>query len=132
MALSTDVTRGLLGEPGMPYSLLLNRSADFGDLLRAAELRLSPSRATMQIVLGLVQMLWDRAEPTGYSALHPDDMLPGTPAHEVLLHVAIGDHQVTPLGAHIIARAIGGAATSRRPTAPSSASTRSRARRGSA
>src|SRR6185503_16256713 len=28
MAVSTDVTRGLLGEPGTPYSVLLNRSKD--------------------------------------------------------------------------------------------------------
>ena len=34
-------------------------------------------------------------------------MLPGTPAHHVLIHTAIGDHQVTPLGAHLIARTIG-------------------------
>lgn len=30
MALSTEVTRGLLGEPGFPYGLLMPRSSDFG------------------------------------------------------------------------------------------------------
>ena len=34
-------------------------------------------------------------------------MLPGTPAHDVLVDVAIGDHQVTPLAAHVLARAVG-------------------------
>src|ERR1700734_520283 len=29
MAISTDVTRGLLGEPGAPYDTLLDRSIDF-------------------------------------------------------------------------------------------------------
>jgi hypothetical protein len=33
-------------------------------------------------------------------------MLPGTPQHQVLIDVGIGDFQVTPLGAHIIARTV--------------------------
>jgi len=35
-----------------------------------------------------------------------ENMLPGTPQHQVLLDVAIGDFQVTPLGAHMIARSL--------------------------
>src|SRR4029079_53462 len=59
-------------------------------------------------VIGLLQMIWDRTEPNGYVPYLASGDLPGkTPAHDVLLHVAIGDHQVTPLGAHIIARATG-------------------------
>ena len=52
-------------------------------------------------------MLWDRSEPDGYAPYITDNPLPGTPSHNVLLNVAIGDHQVTPLGAHILARAVG-------------------------
>jgi hypothetical protein len=104
MALSTDVTRGLLGEPGMPYSLLLNRSADFDPFFQALQLVYKGGRQ-MQIVLGLTQMLWDRTEPDGYAPYIVENMLPGTPQHQILIHDAIGDHQVTPLGAHIIARA---------------------------
>ena len=51
-------------------------------------------------------MLWDRTEPDGYAPYIAENMLPGTPSHHVLLHVAIGDHQVTPLGAHVMARAV--------------------------
>jgi hypothetical protein len=61
----------------------------------------------IQIALGLTQMLWDRAEPNGYSAYIRQNMLPGTPAHEVLMIAALGDHQVNTLGAHVMARAIG-------------------------
>jgi len=50
--------------------------------------------------------MWDRTEPNGYLPYISENMLPGTPKHDVLLHVAIGDHQVSPLGAHIIARAV--------------------------
>jgi hypothetical protein len=106
MALSTDVTRGLLGEPGMPYSLLLNRSVDFSGFSALLHIIYRDPR-DVQIVFGLMQMLWDRTEPDGYAPYVTRDMIPGTPAHALLLHVAIGDHQVTPLGAHVIARAVG-------------------------
>jgi hypothetical protein len=105
MALSTDVTRGLLGEPGMPYGLLLNRSVDFGQFFTIMRPGYSTYR-DLQLVLALVQMLWDRTEPDGYAPYVVEDMFPGTPKHDVLLHVAIGDHQVTPLGAHLIARTV--------------------------
>jgi hypothetical protein len=106
MAISTDVTRGLLGEPGMPYSLLLNRSIDFGPYFALLRLTYGNGRA-IQLLQGLLQIAWDRTEPNGYAPYIAADMLPGTPKHDVLLHVAIGDQQVTPLGAHIIARAVG-------------------------
>jgi hypothetical protein len=106
MSLSTDVTRGLLGVPGMPYNLLLDRSADFAGykfLLRAAY----PSAVDTQIVLGLMQLWWDRSEPNGWVPYLRANMHPGTPAHDVLMHVAIGDHQVPTLGAHFMARTLG-------------------------
>ena len=105
MAVSTDVTRGLLGEPGAPYSLLLNRSVDFGiyfTLLKGAY----QTGRNIQLMLGLVQMTWDRTEPDGYMPYMNENMLPGTPQHQVLLDVAIGDYQVTPIGAHMIARSV--------------------------
>lgn len=105
MAISKDVTRGLLGEPGMPYNLLLNRSKDYSiyDLiLRGAY----PDMRSRQIILGLFQMYWDRTEPNGYVPYINTNLLPDTPQHEILLHVAIGDYQVPPLGAHIMARSL--------------------------
>ncbi len=105
MALSTDVTRGLLGEPGMSYNLLLNRSKDFDPFFEGMKIIYSSGR-DIQLALGLVQMLWDRTEPDGYAPYINENMLPNTPKHEVLIHTAIGDQQVTPLGAHVIARAI--------------------------
>jgi hypothetical protein len=62
----------------------------------------------MQMNLALIQGLWDRAEPTGYSKYIRTNRLPGTPAHDVLIQVSKADHQVTNLGAHIMARTIGG------------------------
>jgi hypothetical protein len=106
MAISTDVTRGLLGEPGVPYSILLNRSSDF-DTYFGVIRAVTESAFDIQLLLGAVQMLWDGSEPDGYVPYITENTLPNTPSHNVLLAIAIGDHQVTPLGAHIIARAVG-------------------------
>jgi hypothetical protein len=106
MALSTDVLRGGLEVTGQSYDLLLNRSVDFDPywaLIKGAY----PNAMDVQLLLGLSQMLWDRAEPTGYSKYIVNDPLPGTPSHEVLMQLSMGDHQVTTLGGHIMARAIG-------------------------
>jgi hypothetical protein len=52
-------------------------------------------------------MDWDRIEPDGYAPYITSNTLPNTPAHQVLIHANIGDYQVTPLGAEIIARTVG-------------------------
>lgn len=106
MAISKDVTRGLLGETGMPYNLLLNRSVDYKTYDTILRVGYKDMRSR-QMILGLFQMIWDRTEPNGYIPYLNKDMLPDTPPHEVLLHIAIGDYQVPPLGAHIIARSLG-------------------------
>ncbi|MBX3185244.1 MAG: hypothetical protein KIT72_08440 [Polyangiaceae bacterium] len=106
MTISTDVTRGLLGETGFPYNLLLNRSVDwpgYGLVLGAA----TETGLDVQLVLGLIQMLWDQTEPSGYVNYLASDTLPGTPAHRVLIHSAIGDHQVSTYAAQLMARSIG-------------------------
>jgi hypothetical protein len=106
MAISTDVTRGLLAEGGLPYNLLLNRSSDwpaFGSVLAGSY----ANALDRQLMLGLIQMAWDRTEPSGYAPYITRDPLPGTPVHQVLLHAALGDHQVTTLGTHILARSVG-------------------------
>jgi hypothetical protein len=106
MALSTEIERGVLGVPGQPYNLLLNRSIDFDVYLTILQAGYGDPR-DLQMMLALCQMLWDHAEPTGYTRRIESDPFPGTPAHRVLIRAAVGDHQVTTLGAHIMARAVG-------------------------
>jgi hypothetical protein len=106
MALTPDILRGGLEVAGQPYNLLLNRSVDYdayGAVIQAAY----PNALDDQLLLGATQMLWDRGEPTGYSKYIVNDPLPGTPSHEVLLQLSIGDHQVSTLGGHLMARTIG-------------------------
>lgn len=105
-AVSTEWTRAVLGVPGMNYSTLLQRSVDF-DTFKLVFEPSYPDELDRLLISGIVQMLWDRSEANGYAAHMTDDPYPGTPAHDVLLHVAFGDHQVANVTAEIEARTIG-------------------------
>lgn len=114
MGVIQDVTRGVLGVPGMSYSLLLRRSIDFdaftpffsgsgtGDSGGGY-----PSIKDQSFLLSMAQMLWDRAESSGYVIHIEREPLPNTPQHAVLLQVAFGDHQVSMWAAEFMARSIG-------------------------
>ena len=105
-ALSPDFKRAVLGVGGMNYSLLLPRSVDFDTY----ELIFKPaykSRVDRMMLLSAIQNLWDRGETNGYGQHVTNKPLPGTPKHNVLLHVALGDHQVAPVSAENEARTLG-------------------------
>ena len=135
-ALAPDFNRAVLGVPGMNYSTLLRRSSDFhpyaeGEFtpvicdelpepmksicnLAPGDTPLGlydnyPDELERPLILSLMQMQWDRAEANGYAHHMTDDPLADTPAHEALMHVAFGDHQVTQWAAEVEARTIGAA-----------------------
>jgi hypothetical protein len=103
-AVSTDVTRSVLGVPGGPYGLLLPRSHDFTAEYTAIK-RLYPDPVDRINLIQVMQMLWDRAEPSGYMRALRDETLPNTPKHQTLFQYGIADAQVTWLGALACARA---------------------------
>jgi hypothetical protein len=105
-ALAPDFTRASLGVPAMNYSVLLPRSVDF-DPFSQVLYPSYPDETARPLILDLIQMLWDRGEPNGYAHRMTDDPLPNTPAHQVLMNVAFGDHQVTIYQADVEARTIG-------------------------
>ncbi|MBS1847980.1 MAG: DUF4214 domain-containing protein [Actinobacteria bacterium] len=105
-AVSTDLTRSVLGVSGMDYSLLLPRSTDFNQY-EAVMKPAYPSELDRMLGLAAVQLEWDRAEPDGYANHMTTDPLPGTPQHQVLMQIALGDHQVTDYAADTMARTIG-------------------------
>jgi hypothetical protein len=114
MGVIQDVTRGVLGVPGMAYSLLLRRSIDFDQYSLFFTGSVTgptgggyPSVKDQTILLSMAQMLWDRAESSGYAYHIQNNPLPNTPAHAVLLQVAFGDHQVSMWSAEAMARTIG-------------------------
>ncbi len=105
-AISPDFTRASLGVPAMGYSTLLTRSIDF-DLYSQVLYPAYPNELSRPLILSLVQMLWDRSEPNGYAHRMTSNPLANTPAHKVLMNVALGDHQVTNYQADVEARTIG-------------------------
>lgn len=105
-AVSIDWKRAVLGVPGMNYSILLNRSTDF-DTYKAVMDPAYPDEYERSLALNLTQMLWDRAEASGYAQHMTDDPYPNTPKHTVLMHLAFGDFQVANVAAEIEARTIG-------------------------
>ncbi len=79
VAVNPDLTRGVLGVPGMNYSTLLHRSVDFDPffgLLAAGY----PSALDRMLMLSVIQMLWDRGEGNGYANHMTADPLPGNTA----------------------------------------------------
>ncbi len=105
-AVAPDFNRAVLGVPGMNYSTLLQRSTDF-DTYAQLIYPAYPTESTRQLMLAVVQLLWDRGEADGYAQHITTDPLPNTPPHTVLMHVAFGDHQVSDTTAEVEARTIG-------------------------
>lgn len=107
LALSTDVERGALAGMGQPQDLLMSRSVALEPQLELLRGSYSDHR-DVWMVQALAQILGERILPSSYSAyLRGEDVLPDTPNHDVLLQAALGDHQVTTLGAQVMARTMG-------------------------
>ena len=124
LSIAPDVRRGVFGVPGTNYSTLLNRSVDWegNNLVDFSEespfpqpvpnglgyasfyYASYPDKVDQQVGFGLLQMLWDRAEGNGYAQHTTTDPYPNTPTHQVLLHPAWGDYQVTTIAAEVQAR----------------------------
>jgi hypothetical protein len=103
MALSTDVTRGGLGVVGNNYSILLQRSVDFAEFFYILK-GIYPDTRDMGIVLATIQLQWDAVDPVTHYPHIKLDPYPGTPAHEVLADIAVGDYQVAPVTMEIALR----------------------------
>lgn len=115
-AIAPDFRRSVLGVSGMNYAVLLPRSVDF-DAYSLIMYPAYPDASERPVLLSLVQMLWDRGEANGYANHMTTSPLPGTPSHTVLMHPAVGDHQVSTWMAEVEARTIG-ARTLATPFAP--------------
>jgi hypothetical protein len=105
-AFSRDHTRAVLGVPGSPYALLLSRSHDFVLYRTLLQLNLYTWRH-IRIALTMMGQLWDPAESAGWLSSFNQLPQPDMPKKIALLQAAVGDAQVTTLGAHIMARAYG-------------------------
>lgn len=107
-AVAVDHDRAVLGVPGMNFSTLLRRSVDFNTYAQILY-KAYPDELERPLLLSLIQLAWDRGEGNGYANHMTTDPLLNTPRHRVLMHVALGDHQVANVAADVEARTIGAA-----------------------
>ena len=114
-AVAPDFTRSVLGVSGMDFGgLLLQRSKDYATYESVLNTSY-PDLGVRPVLLDLLQIMWDRGEGDGYAAHMTGDPLADTPAHQVLMQIAVGDFQVSQWSAEVMARTIG--ARVRRPVA---------------
>ena len=105
-AVSPDFTRAVLGVNGMNYSLLVWRSTDFSSYLGVTTGEY-PNPLDRELIINVMQSLWDRGESNGYAQHMTTNPYPNTPKHSVLMQIAVGDHQVSNFAAEVQARTIG-------------------------
>ena len=105
-AISSEVERATFGVGGAPYSLLLFRSEDFSAFFQIFQ-TMYPNPLNVALWMGYMQTLWDSGESADYLKTYQESPLEGNAPKDVLLQVAIGDAQVTTLGAAFQARGIG-------------------------
>ena len=109
MSYDPFVTRGVLGVPAANYSMMLERSTNwpiYELILRGAY----PNVIDGQLLLGLMQMHWDRTDPAStapYLTGGVGQPLPGTENKQILLQMAVGDSQVANIATEFEARAMG-------------------------
>jgi hypothetical protein len=108
-AVAQDFRRCVLGEAGMNYSTLLQRSVDF-DTYKLVLDAGYPDPFEQLLSIGLIQMMWDRGETNGYAQHVTRRPYPHTPRHTVLLLGAVGDHQVSQFALQVEARTMRAAA----------------------
>ena len=104
-AVATDWTKAVLGVGGTGYATLLQRSVDF-DPFAAIMAAAYPNPLDQQVAFGVMQMMWDRGETSGYVQHLTDRPYSLTPPHQVIMDVAFGDHQVANITADNIARSL--------------------------
>ena len=76
MAVTTDVTRGVLGEPGRALRASCSTAARTSRRFFGSSSSCIRPAATSSSLLGLVQMMWDRTEPDGYVPYIVDEQPP--------------------------------------------------------
>lgn len=106
VAYDNFITRAVVGVGGANYSMMLERSSNFGTY-RAIMAGAYLDPLDQQIGLNLVQMNWDVTDPSGSVTSALAGSIPGTPAKQFLLHMGHADEQVPNLATAWQARSMG-------------------------
>jgi len=105
-AIDPKIERCVLQVGAINYSLLLERSHDWPQYRTTLE-GAFPSPLDQALIVNLMQMQWDRTEPTGVADVILGDGFPGTPPKSVFMQIAIADDEVTNLASDYQARTMG-------------------------
>jgi hypothetical protein len=106
MAYDPYVTRGVLGVPGGPWSMLFERSYAWNALQGPAHASY-PDPANFQILISLLAMRFEPYDPITAAPHVINDPLPDTPAKQILLYETIGDSLVANVSSETLGRTIG-------------------------
>lgn len=100
MAMTPDVTRGVLGVGGLPFSFMLTRSVDFKAFF-VIMAQNYPRLVDQLVMLETIQLLWNAAEPSAYVGLADDA------GKKLLLYDVANDAQVPNLATDVLVRTHG-------------------------
>lgn len=106
MAYDPFVTKGVLGVPGGPWSMLFERSYAWNALQGPAHASY-PDPANFQILISLLAMKFEPYDPITAAPHVINDPLPDTPVKQVLLYETIGDSLVSNLSSETLGRTLG-------------------------
>jgi hypothetical protein len=106
LALSEDVTKGVVNVPGCEWSTMMYRSADFSDL-QAILVTVLPDPLDQQVLLAMTQPEFDFTDPASFAPHVLGARLPGVPAKQILVQEAENDAQVPNIATRVLARTLG-------------------------
>ncbi|MBT8493818.1 MAG: hypothetical protein KJO07_12215 [Deltaproteobacteria bacterium] len=105
-AYDPHIQRAVLGVGGANYSMMLERSLDW-PTYRNTVIGAYDDPLNVAIIINLMQMRWDTTEPANTITDLPGNPIPGTPAKQFLLHMAVGDDEVPNISTEYQARTMG-------------------------
>lgn len=105
-ALDPVIERCVLQVGAQNFSMLLERSRDWL-IYRNPMVNAYPDPLDQSLLLGLLQLDWDRTEATSVSDILIGSGFPGSPPKQVFLQMAIGDDEVGNLASESWARTMG-------------------------
>lgn len=105
-AIDPVIDRCVVQVGAINYSLLLERSRDW-PTYRTTLIGAYPDPLDVALLLNLMQMQWDRTEPTAVADVITTSGFPMTKAKQVLMQIAIADDEVANIGSEYQARTMG-------------------------
>jgi hypothetical protein len=100
------VTRGALGVPGGPWSMLFERSNAWNALQGPAHASYQDP-STYEILVGLLAMAFEPYDPITAAPHVVNDPLPDTPVKQILMYETMGDCLVANISSETLARTMG-------------------------